>query len=179
MAEEIERTPDGRYIVVNGRRWRATDPHIPEALATELRSELMAARRAIGTAKRSGDDSTIAHSRRRVADAKIALGERGAPWWEPVDEASVSVRSDAAVRALLRHRAPTSSICPSDVAKVVQFDHWRDILASVRRSVEELAERQEVVITRGDRVVSSFEGGPVRLRRGPAFPDGRSTDEHR
>ena len=25
-----ERTPDGRYIVVDGRRWRATDPSLPE-----------------------------------------------------------------------------------------------------------------------------------------------------
>ena len=27
---EPERTPDGHHIVVNGRRWRATDPLIPE-----------------------------------------------------------------------------------------------------------------------------------------------------
>ena len=66
---EPERTPDGRYIVVDGRRWRATDPSIPEALAAELRSELMAARRAVGA--REPD------ARARVQDAKVALGERG------------------------------------------------------------------------------------------------------
>lgn len=31
-----ERTPDGRHIIVNGRKWRAADPHIPEALHAEL-----------------------------------------------------------------------------------------------------------------------------------------------
>jgi len=24
-----DRTPDGRYIVVDGRLWRATNPHLP------------------------------------------------------------------------------------------------------------------------------------------------------
>jgi hypothetical protein len=27
---EPEVTPDGRYVVIDGRRWRATDPEIPE-----------------------------------------------------------------------------------------------------------------------------------------------------
>lgn len=31
-ADQPERTPDGRYIVVKGRRWRATDPEIPEGV---------------------------------------------------------------------------------------------------------------------------------------------------
>jgi hypothetical protein len=31
-----ERTPDGRYIVVDGRRWRAGDPGLPEERRTEL-----------------------------------------------------------------------------------------------------------------------------------------------
>ncbi|MGW5066188.1 hypothetical protein ACWEQJ_08710 [Streptomyces cyaneofuscatus] len=36
-ADQPERTPDGRYIVVRGRRWRATDPEIPEdVVAAEL-----------------------------------------------------------------------------------------------------------------------------------------------
>ncbi|WP_226902050.1 ParB/Srx family N-terminal domain-containing protein [Phycicoccus mangrovi] len=27
--DDVERTHDGRYVVVDGRRWRATDPGIP------------------------------------------------------------------------------------------------------------------------------------------------------
>lgn len=81
----VEHTPDGRYVVVRGRRWRATDPAIPEDVAAELRSALMAARRAVGQAKRLGDQHAERAARDRVHAAKVALGERGTPWWEQVD----------------------------------------------------------------------------------------------
>ncbi|GAA1040465.1 hypothetical protein GCM10009557_61860 [Virgisporangium ochraceum] len=75
-----ERTDDGRYIVVSGRRWRATDPAIPEDVAAVLRRALMSARRDVGAALRAGRDP--APARARVRTAKVALGERGVPWWE-------------------------------------------------------------------------------------------------
>ncbi len=81
-ASEPERTPDGRYIVVDGRRWRASDPGLPEARRQELVDELMAARRAVGAAKRSDDADAERAARARVHAAKVALGERGTPWWE-------------------------------------------------------------------------------------------------
>ncbi|MFG1643104.1 hypothetical protein ACGFMK_22655 [Amycolatopsis sp. NPDC049252] len=74
-----EHTPDGRYIVVNGRRWRATDPEIPGDVRDRLQKHLMAARRAVGAAN---DDDARAQARERVQLAKVALGERGEPWWE-------------------------------------------------------------------------------------------------
>jgi hypothetical protein len=74
-----ELTPDGRYIVVGGRRWRATDPEIPDDVRDRLQKHLMAARRAVGAAS---DDSARARARERVQLAKVALGERGEPWWE-------------------------------------------------------------------------------------------------
>lgn len=77
-----ERTPDGRYIVVNGRRWRATDPAIPEDVAAVLRRHLMSARRAVGAARRAGDGAAEGAARSRVHTAKVALGERGTPWWD-------------------------------------------------------------------------------------------------
>lgn len=73
-------TDDGRYIVVKGRRWRATDPEIPEDVAARLRKALMSARRDVGTALRAGEDP--APARARVQLAKVALGERGTPWWD-------------------------------------------------------------------------------------------------
>lgn len=79
---EPERTPDGRYIVVNGRRWRASDPGLPEARRQELVDELMSARRTVGAAKRAGDPEAERAARDRVHAAKVALGERGTPWWE-------------------------------------------------------------------------------------------------
>ncbi|MBN9112361.1 MAG: hypothetical protein J0I34_26690 [Pseudonocardia sp.] len=77
-----ERTPDGRWIVVDGRRWRATDPEIPDDVRARLQSHLGAARSAVRTAKRSGDDHALAAARERVGTAKHGLGERGTPWWE-------------------------------------------------------------------------------------------------
>ena len=77
-----ERTPDGRYIVVDGRRWRTTDPGIPEERRAELVKELMSARSAVGWAKRRNDAEAEKAARARVHAAKVALGERGAPWWE-------------------------------------------------------------------------------------------------
>jgi uncharacterized protein len=74
------KTEDGRFVIVSGRRWRATDPDIPEDVAAVLRKELMAARRAVGRALRAGEDP--ASARARVHEVKTALGERGTPWWE-------------------------------------------------------------------------------------------------
>ena len=75
-------TPDGRYVVIDGRRWRATDPDLPEDVATRLRSELMSARRAVGAALKAQDVEAERQARARVHRAKTALGERGTPWWE-------------------------------------------------------------------------------------------------
>lgn len=79
---EPERTPDGRYLVVGGRRWRATDPEIPEDVAARLRRHLMAARRAVAASHRNEDPEAERVARSRVQTAKVALGERGTPWWE-------------------------------------------------------------------------------------------------
>lgn len=171
VTDDVNRTPDGRYIVVDGRRWRASDPSIPHALRAELVSELMSARRAVGVAKRSGDSELERSARRRVSDAKVALGERGRPWWDSPDAAAFEHRAEAAMRALLRNRSENSSICPSDVARIVHFADWRHELPVVHRAVAASMSRGEVVFTRGSNRVESFEGGPVRLRRGPIFPD--------
>ena len=80
----VEHTEDGRYIVVDGRRWRATDPLIPEEDAAVLRRWLMAARRDVGRAKKAGEGERDARS--RVHAAKTALGERGTAWWEQSDD---------------------------------------------------------------------------------------------
>lgn len=75
-------TPDGRYFVVRGRLWRMADPSLPEERRALLTRELMAARRAVGTALRSGDEAALRAARAGVDEAKRALGERGPPWWE-------------------------------------------------------------------------------------------------
>ena len=77
-----EPTPDGRQVGMDGRRWRATDPEIPEDVAAQLRKELMRARRDVGAALRAQDAEAEKDARSRVHRAKTALGERGTPWWE-------------------------------------------------------------------------------------------------
>ncbi|MBL6455814.1 hypothetical protein JMJ55_10810 [Belnapia sp. T6] len=73
------RTPDGRYFVVRGRLWRLSNPALDPAERKRLVQELMAARRAVRTAK--ADPEALRIARSRVEAAKRALGERGAPWW--------------------------------------------------------------------------------------------------
>jgi hypothetical protein len=88
-----EYTEDGRYIIVNGRRWRATDPAIPDERAAELRSILMAWRREVKRARGTEDEP---RARAGVQAAKVALGERGEAWWEQ-DDAHRRARWDAHV----------------------------------------------------------------------------------
>ena len=74
-------TPDGRYIVVRGRLWRASNPGLDDAERARLTGRLMDARRAVAAAQRSGDAAALRAARAVVQEAKVALGERGAVWW--------------------------------------------------------------------------------------------------
>lgn len=74
-------TPDGRYIVVEGRLWRSSDPRLSDEARRALVGELMSARRAVKAALGADDPVALASARSRVQAAKEALGERGAVWW--------------------------------------------------------------------------------------------------
>lgn len=155
--DDQRRTPDGRYLIVNGRRWRASDPAIPENLRAELVGELMTARRLV----RTQPDS----ARPRVQDAKVALGERGDPWWEPTDDGRRE-RLAATIRALLRHRSG-STICPSDAARVVGGESWRTWMDLARSVAFELHAAEVVEVRqRGPRVDPPGIRGPIRLAPG-------------
>lgn len=157
---EVERTEDGRWIVVGGRRWRASDPSIPEKLRQELVDVLMAARRAVRT---EGDAA-----RPRVHDAKVALGERGQPWWEEPEPDALRSRLEATMRTLLRNREGT--ICPSDAARVVGGDRWRDLMDVAREVAWAGAASGELVVTQKGEPVTPEATGPVRVARGERFP---------
>ncbi|MBR0737008.1 hypothetical protein JQ581_08715 [Bradyrhizobium liaoningense] len=75
-------TPDGRYFVVRGRLWRMANQALGEDERSRLTKRLMAARRAVRTAKIENDQSAEAAAHRAVDEAKRALGERGPVWWE-------------------------------------------------------------------------------------------------
>lgn len=157
MGKNLRTSPapreDAHYFVVNGRRWRKTDPAIPEQLRAELVKELMAARRE--------------QDRPRVQDAKVALGERGEKWWEKTTDAGQRKRLAAAMRALLRARPASSSICPSDAARIAAGGRWRSLMSDARDVARELARAGEIVVTqRGVEIDPDADWrGPVRLRR--------------
>jgi len=167
VSSEVERTDDGRWIVVDGRRWRASDPAIPPKLRQELVDELMDARRAVGQAKRTGDPAAERAARDRVQAAKVALGERGHPWWdEPTDE-SDRERLEAAILALSARRGPDRTICPSDAARITGGEGWRRLMEPARDVARRLARDGVVEVTqKGERLDPNAEWrGPVRIRR--------------
>ena len=87
---------------------------------------------------------------------------------EPVTEpvTGVDQRLEVAILDLLARRASTSTICPSDAAREVGGDSWRELMEPARRAAQRLVDRGEVEITQGGTVVD-LEGarGPIRIRR--------------
>ncbi|MFF7681147.1 biopolymer transporter Tol [Microbacterium sp. NPDC007973] len=103
---------DERWLVIDGRRWRRTDPSLPEDLAAALRSHLGRARAAVRVAKRDGDDDATADARRRVGLAKAGLGERGPTWWDDEVAARLS-RAREALAELDRLAPPRADGAPA------------------------------------------------------------------
>jgi len=159
-------TDDERYFTIKGRRWRRTDPSIPETLRQQLVDELMNARRAVKAAKASGVEEEMRAARARVQDAKVALGERGQPpWWEVPTDASLDERLTATIRCLLRHRDSGKTICPSEAARVVDGDEWRELMTRTREVAWQLeADGWLIVTQRGERVRPPVKGA-IRLQR--------------
>lgn len=160
---------DGSHVVLGGRRWRASDPSIPESLRSQLVHELMAARRAVKVA--GGDPAAVVGARARVQDAKVALGERGGRWWEPEREGGLDdARVAATTRALLRHRAPEATVCPSELARAVASPGWRPVMDAVRAVAAALVTCGEIEVRQRGAVVDVGARGPIRYGRGPHFP---------
>lgn len=158
----------GRFIVVDGRRWRATDPSIPEPLRVQLVKQLMSARRAVRAAE--SDPVELSVARRRVHDAKVALGERGESWWLPPTVDGGRQRILATFRTMLGSRTPPATLCPSEIARVVGGDTWRHRMAEVRAVGRELHVTGDlVVVQRGCEVDDPADTtGPIRYRRAGA-----------
>lgn len=73
---------------------------------------------------------------------------------------------EAAIVDLLDARAATATICPSEAARVVGGEGWRDFMEPAREAARRLVARDEVEITQGGRVVDpSHAKGPIRIRR--------------
>lgn len=75
-------TPDGRYVVVQGRLWRSSNPELPAEVRQGLVDALMDSRREVKSALGADGPEALKSARSRVQDAKVALGERGEVWWD-------------------------------------------------------------------------------------------------
>lgn len=83
---------------------------------------------------------------------------------------SAGARLRAAILALAQHRGPNSSICPSDAARAVGGQHWRELTAQSRSIAFTLARDGDVEITQRGAVVDPDRPshGPIRIRIPPA-----------
>ncbi|MBM9476478.1 DUF2256 and DUF3253 domain-containing protein [Nakamurella flavida] len=62
--------------------------------------------------------------------------------------------------------ARTGTICPSEAARAVDAEGWRDLMEPARRAARRLVDAGQVEITQGGHVVDpSTAKGPIRIRR--------------
>ncbi|MCV3272914.1 DUF3253 domain-containing protein [Roseobacter sinensis] len=70
----------------------------------------------------------------------------------------------AEIRRLALRRGPGKTFCPSEVARALSPDRWRDLMAEVRQVADALAEAGEIVVTQKGRPVSACTArGPIRV----------------
>ena len=68
--------------------------------------------------------------------------------------------------ALLDRVRAGGSVCPSEAARAVGGEDWRDLMEPARQAARRMVARGEVEITQGGRVVDgSTAKGPIRVRR--------------
>jgi hypothetical protein len=117
------------------------------------------------------EDKTCASCGRRIEWRK-----KWADDWDEVRYCSASCRRhkvDAVDRRLeqtildlLETRAASATICPSDAARTVDPDGWRQLMEPARRAARRLVTAGDVVITQGGKVVDPSDfTGPIRIRR--------------
>lgn len=70
------------------------------------------------------------------------------------------------ILALLDQRKAGATICPSEAARVVGGENWRELMEPARRAARRLVEAGSVEITqKGEVVDPSTAKGPIRIRR--------------
>jgi hypothetical protein len=106
----------------------------------------------------------------RAAEAGGPAGRLAA---EALSDGPQHRRLAAAIRALAAYRGPSSSTCPSDAARAVGGEGWRDLMPMARDLARELARAGHVTITQRGAALDPDEPwrGPVRIRtRQPELP---------
>lgn len=75
-------------------------------------------------------------------------------------------RLKSSIRALAAHRGRGSSICPSDAARAVGGENWRELMPGARDAARELAKSGHIEITQQGTVLDpgAVWRGPIRIR---------------
>lgn len=90
--------------------------------------------------------------------------EACSPQAQAVDD--VDQRLEQAITELLGRRRDGATICPSEAARHVDADGWRDLMPAARDAAGRLAADGQVEVTQGGAVVDvATARGPVRIRR--------------
>lgn len=78
---------------------------------------------------------------------------------------AIDKKLESAIVELLRTRGRGKTICPSEVARMVNPDNWREHMERTREAARRLVAGGKVEITQGGRPVDpSTARGPIRLR---------------
>jgi hypothetical protein len=78
----------------------------------------------------------------------------------------VDARLERVIVELLDQRRPDASICPSEAARAVDPQGWRDLMPAARAAAGRLASGGAVEVTQQGEVVDvTAARGPVRIRR--------------
>jgi hypothetical protein len=78
----------------------------------------------------------------------------------------VGARLERTIDALLDSRRAGASICPSEAARAVDPEGWRELMPAARAAAGRLAAAGSVEVTQGGEVVDvAAARGPVRVRR--------------
>ena len=120
-----------RWIEVDGRRWRATDPSIPEPFRKELVAELMDAPRAIGRLGADGPAGEVAARRLRL---KLAFGGADLPFDEEraLERYELLYEAGLVEEAVADGRAEATGLAaPLGIA--MRFDHRRIAATALAR----------------------------------------------
>ncbi len=78
----------------------------------------------------------------------------------------VDLELEATIGRLLAERAPGATICPSEAARAVDPDGWRDLMEHARSAARRMVARGEaVILQKGKPVDGSTARGAIRVGR--------------
>lgn len=126
---------------------------------------------------RSGHDGRVALPEKSCAGCgrRITWRKKWARTWDEVRWCGEACRRrgltatdrelEEAIGALLAGRAPSATVCPSEAARRVGGERWRELMEPARQAARRLVAAGAVEITQGGRVVDpSSARGPIRIR---------------